>query len=94
MRKIGELVKIKQVDGFKIQERTLTPEKNRGEGLGTHKINLVTGSTTFQNPRAKYEVCVSTDEAIVLMRKADGRKIKSIKRTETATGFTLSVEVE
>ena len=60
MKKIGELVKIKQVDGFKIQERTLTPEKNRGEGLGTHKINLVTGSTTFQNPRAKYEVCVSS----------------------------------
>ena len=93
MKKIGELVKVRQVDGFKIQTRTLTPEKNRGEGLGTHKINLVTGSTTFQEPRAKYEVCVSTDEAIVLMRKADGRKIKSIQRTETATGFTLSVEV-
>jgi hypothetical protein len=70
--------KIRKVGRFQIQRRSLTPDKTRKSGLTASKITLVTGALTPTIPRALYDVCVSDDENVIVLRKVDGAEIKSI----------------
>jgi hypothetical protein len=70
--------KIREIGRFKIQRRSLTPDATRKSGLTASKITLVTGALTPTIPRALYDVCVSDDEQVIILRKVDGKEIEGI----------------
>lgn len=70
--------KIRKVGRFQIQRRSLTPDATRKSGLTASKITLVTGALTPTIPRALYDVCVSDDENVIVLRKVDGAEIEGI----------------
>ena len=86
--------KIRKVGRFQIQRRSLTPDATRKSGLTASKITLVTGALTPTIPRALYDVCVSDDEQVVIMRKVDGEEIESISFSQVKGNIGIVIETK
>jgi hypothetical protein len=86
--------KIKEIGRFKIQRRSLTPDATRKSGLTASKITLVTGALTPTIPRALYDVCVSDDESVVVMRKVDGAEIEGISYRQGKGSIGIVIETK
>ena len=86
--------KIRKIGRFKIQRRSLTPDATRKSGLTASKITLVTGALTPTIPRALYDVCVSDDEQVVIMRKVDGEEIESISFCQVKGNIGIVIETK
>jgi hypothetical protein len=84
--------KIREIGRFKIQRRSLTPDATRKSGLTASKITLVTGALTPTIPRALYDVCVSDDENVIILRKVDGKEIESISFCQAKGNTGIVIE--
>jgi hypothetical protein len=86
--------KIRKIGRFQIQRRSLTPDATRKSGLTASKITLVTGALTPTIPRALYDVCVSDDENVIVLRKVDGKEIESISFCQVKGIIGIAIETK
>lgn len=86
--------KIRKVGRFQIQRRSLTPDATRKSGLTASKITLVTGALTPTIPRALYDVCVSDDENVIVLRKVDGKEIEGISFCQAKGSIGIVIDTK